>query len=253
MSLINRYAVVTGGSRGIGAAIALELAKRGANVAVTYTSNKMQAESVRDQIVALGRRSIIIQADQGTLDVGEVVLKGLKDGFGIGSEKKLDILVINGGVTGPTPTLDWEIEKFTSFMNINVRGPMLLVRDLAPHLSSSGRIIANTSVIVRRPYPIQDAYAASKAALEALVRQWAVTLPSQFPGVTANAIAPGLVSTDMVKGYEHLFDDVKKMTPVGNRLGEVGDIAELVGWMAEEGTRFMNGQTIHANGGLFMA
>lgn len=112
MSLANRIAVVTGGSRGIGAGIALELAKRGADVAVTYTSQKDKAEAVKDEIIALGRRSISIWADQSTLDVGQVVLKGLQEGFGIGSGTELDILVLNGGIAQPTPTLGWETEKF---------------------------------------------------------------------------------------------------------------------------------------------
>ena len=130
---------------------------------------------------------------------------------------------------------------------------MLLVRTLAPFLSFSGRIIANTSIGARRPFIPQDIYGASKAALEALVRSWAVTLPEQFPGVTANAIAPGPVVTDMMKGYEYTFDTIKKETPAGKRLGEVKDIADVIGWMAEEGSRWINGQTIQANGGFYMA
>ena len=112
MSLAGRLALVTGGSRGIGAGIAIELAKRGADVAITYVNNQSQAESVKDQIVASGRRSVVIKADQTTLDVGEVVLKGLQQEFSLGTERKLDILVLNGGISKPTPTLDWEVELF---------------------------------------------------------------------------------------------------------------------------------------------
>ncbi|KAF2237657.1 3-ketoacyl-acyl carrier protein reductase [Viridothelium virens] len=252
MSLNNKLAVVTGGSRGIGAAIALELAKRGADVLVTYTSNQSKAESVKDQITALGRRSAAIRADQSTIDVGKVVLKGLQESFGVGAERKLDILVINAGISSRTPTLDFELEKFTSFMNTNVRGPMLLVRDLAPFLSSTGRILANTSIVARHPAPDQDAYTASKAALEALVRQWAYTLPDHYKGVTANSFAPGPVVTDMMKGYEALFDKVKEDTPVDRRLGEVGDIADVVAWMAGEESRWITGQSIQLNGGRLM-
>ena len=137
-------------------------------------------------------------------------------------------------------------------MNINVRGPMLLVRDLAPHLSSSGRVIANTSIVARRAAPPQDVYSASKAALEQLVRQWGTVLPEQFPGVTANAFAPGPVVTDIMKGYEDLFDAVKVMTPVDKRLGEVRDIVGPVALLAAEDSRWINGQVIQLNGGLNM-
>ena len=137
-------------------------------------------------------------------------------------------------------------------MHTNVRGPQLLVRDLAPHLSSSGRVIAITSVIARIAYPPQDIYSATKAALEAIVRHWAIALPAQFKGVTANSVAPGPVVTDMMKGYEDAFNEVKKVTPVDGRLAEVRDIADVVAWMAEEASRWINGQSIQANGGFLM-
>ncbi|KAI9701386.1 MAG: hypothetical protein M1820_006477 [Bogoriella megaspora] len=250
MSLTNKIAIVTGASRGIGAAIALELAKRGADVAITYTSDSSAsaAGSIKSQIETLGRRAVVIKSDHGSTDTGEVVLKGVQEGFGV---KNVDILVLNAGISGPTPTLDWEVEKFSHMMNINVRGPMLLVKAIAPFLNPGGRIIANTSVITRRATAPQDLYTATKAALEGLVRQWAVTLPYQMD-VTANAVAPGPVETEMMKGYEDLFDFVKSQTPVGKRLGTTDDIAQVVGFLAEEGSRWINGQCIQANGGIHM-
>lgn len=139
MSLSGRLALVTGGSRGIGAGIALEFARRGADVAITYTNNQSQAESVKDQIIALGRRSLVIKADQSTLDVGEIVLKGLKEEFGLGTEKKLDILMLNGGITGATPTLDWEVEKFTTYV--------VLVRQLDLLLKVTSIVICTRTML----------------------------------------------------------------------------------------------------------
>lgn len=135
-------------------------------------------------------------------------------------------------------------------MNINVRAPILLVKALSTHLNRGGRIINLSSILAREPYPGYDVYVASKAALEGLTRQWAVTLGVKY-GVTVNAIGTGAVKTDIMKGVpEEVVQAVAQRPSAEKRLGTADDVAEVVAFLASEGGRWINGQVVGVDGGV---
>lgn len=135
-------------------------------------------------------------------------------------------------------------------MNINLRAPLLLVRALAPHMHRGGRIISLSSILAHTPVPGYDVYAASKSGLEALTRQWAITL-GKSAGLTANAIVCGAVETDIIKNApREVLDAVKGQTAAEGRLGRTDDVAQVVAFLAGEGSRWVTGQCVGVHGGV---
>ncbi|RDW92682.1 SDR family NAD(P)-dependent oxidoreductase [Aspergillus mulundensis] len=249
--LSGKVAIVTGGSRGIGAGLVLELARHGAKVAITYTSSSSEPglKELIDRIGALGNDSaaIAIKADlRDPASPGYIVAETICN-FG----DKIDILVNNAGKELVKRIEEVTVADFSSIYDLNVRAPMLTLQAVLPHLRAPGRIINIGSVGARHGFKELSIYCSSKAALEGLTRCWAAELGSS--GHTVNTVNPGPVRTE-------LFDNIPKEivekqmadTPIENRVATVEDIALVVLWLASEESRWITGQTISASGGWAM-
>ncbi|KAF1988228.1 NAD(P)-binding protein [Aulographum hederae CBS 113979] len=249
-SLSGKVAIVTGGSRGIGAGIALDLAKRGAKIMITYTSasSAPAVENLIYQITSLGSSASSIALDLRDPSAPSQIAAATMHQFG-----RIDILINNAGTELTKPISSVTLSDYASVMDLNVRAAYLMIQSVLPHLPSSGggRVINISSVGARCGFANFSVYCASKGALEGLTRSLAAELGPA--GHTVNAVEPGPVESDMMDNLpRELIELQKKMTPVGNRFGRVGDVAEVVGWIAEEGSRWVSGQCISASGGYLM-
>jgi 3-oxoacyl-[acyl-carrier protein] reductase len=241
--LAGKIALVTGGSRGIGAAIALRLASEGATVAITYASNKTAADKVVNEIQALGSKAIAVKANvSSTTDTDLLVAEIKKLG-------KIDILVNNAAIFVGSPVEQSSLEQFDQLFNTNVRGLVATTLAALPYINDGGRIISISSGAARASIAGFGFYSATKAALEALTRVWAQDLGKRQ--ITVNAIAPGTTVTDMLE--QGLPKEAQQMfiekTALG-RLGQPSDIADAVAFLASNDSRWVTGKTIDADGGL---
>lgn len=242
LQLNGKRALVTGGSRGIGAAIALALAENGADVAFTYRHSAGKAEALAASITALGRRAIAIQADSADPDaitraVGEAVAA-----FG-----GLDILVNSAavGLNGPIAELD--IAQYQDMMDVNVRAPVLFAKAAMAHLAAGGRIVSiGSSLGERVPFPGVTAYAMSKAALVAFTRGLSRELGPQ--GITVNLVQPGSTDTDANPADGPAADFQRGMSSLG-RFGEPREVANAVVFLASPAASVITGAVLTADGG----
>jgi NAD(P)-dependent dehydrogenase (short-subunit alcohol dehydrogenase family) len=243
--LDNRTALVTGGSRGIGRAVALRLAADGAEVAVHYAGNDAAAAATVARIVDDGGRAFAVRArfgDDGALDA-------LFDGL---AGRRLDILVNNAGLSSGNPIAQVTPQELERLFAINVSTPFFLIQRALPLLNDGGRIINMGSTASRFAVSTQIGYTISKAALESMAPSLANELGAR--GITVNTVAPGAVRTDMTAGYTaipEVLASIEAITALG-RLGEPEDVAEVVGLLAGPAGRFVTGQTIDVSGGTFL-
>ncbi|KAF2827647.1 NAD(P)-binding protein [Ophiobolus disseminans] len=251
LTLQDKVAIVTGASRGIGAGLALELARRGAKVTLVYTSQKSSelAEKVAADIKALnnGSAATIVQADLATVDAPEKIVQATLKAFG----GKIDILVNNAGVLFGRPITETTAEDYANIFDVNVRAPLLMTRAVVPHLRAPGRIINLSSVGARIGPPQMALYAGSKAAIEGMTRSLAQELGGA--GHTVNAVAPGATESEMLDDVpKDMVEAQLKITAVERRVGKVDDVARIVAWLASEDAKWVSGQTISASGGFLM-
>ena len=246
--LTGRTALVTGGSRGLGRAIALALAGQGADVAVNYRGNADAAEEVARQVAALGRRSLTIQGDTSSgRDACEAIVKAALDGLG-----SIDILVNNAGITRDNLLMRMDADEWDAVIDTNLSGPFWMTRAIArPMLKArSGRIINMSSAAGRMGNAGQANYAAAKAGLIGLTKTTARELASR--GITCNAIAPGLIETDLTADLpEAATEALKGLTPLGY-IGSVDDVAAAAVYFASDEARYVTGQVLGVDGGIVM-
>ena len=244
-SLAGKVALVTGGSRGIGAAIARRLGEDGANVVVNYSRNEDAARQVVAQVEHGGSKAVAVQADMRDPAQIETLFARTMQTFG-----RVDILVNNAALSGRRSLEMTDTEFYNEIFAVNVRGPLLAMRLAAQHIGpEGGRIVNLSSGITRSPTAQWAVYAASKSALETMTACLAVELgPRQ---ITVNAVAPGITQTDMLQNV--MPPDVQQRmvadTPLG-RLGQPDDIADVVAFLCSHEGRWITGQTLFANGGL---
>ena len=234
-----KVALITGGARRIGRAVAVHLASVGYDVAVTYHRSAAEAESLVAEVAALGRRCVTIRADLTDLPAAtDRTAREFSSEFG-----RLNVLVHNASVYEPSG-LDADLSQLRRFWSVHLEAPLLLTRALAPLLRAArGTVVAMTDAGTDRPRPTFMAYAASKAGLENLTKSLARDLA---PEVTVNAIAPGVVEwADEVSAAER--EAYLTRVPLG-RAGEARDVAELVAFLATGG-RYITGQVIRVDGG----
>lgn len=239
--LAGKFALVTGGSRGIGAAIVRRLAADGAAVAFTYASAAAKAQALVEDVEAAGGRAIAIRADSGDPDGPRAAVAQTAAAYG-----RIDILVSNAGVMLQGPVEGITIEAFDEIFAINVRGVFVGVQAVLPHMGEGGRIITTGSVVAERSgFPGSVGYSMSKGAVAAMTRALARDLGPR--GITVNAIAPGPTLTDMndVPGLE---ERVRPFIALG-RMGKDHEIAALAAWLAGPESSFVTGANLSVDGG----
>ena len=247
MLLDGKIALVTGASRGIGRAIAIELAKEGATVAINYAGNKTAAEEVQNIITEMGGKAMIIQADvsdeNSAMNMVEEVIKE----FG-----GIDILVNNAGITRDGLFIRMKEDDWNAVINTNLTGIFNCTKVAAKYMMKkrSGKIINMSSVSGIMGNAGQTNYSAAKAGVIGFTKSLAREMASR--GITVNAVAPGFIATDMTaampeKAQEHVLASI----PLG-KMGEPKDIANAVLFLASDKASYITGQVIHVDGGMVM-
>ncbi|WCE04584.1 SDR family oxidoreductase [Pseudoxanthomonas sp. JBR18] len=242
IDLNGKRALVTGGSRGIGAAIAAALAEHGADVAFTYQNAAAKAKAVRKSIEDTGRRAVAIQADSAD---AEAVARAVNDA--VSALGGIDILVNSAAVGLNGPLADLDMNEYQTLMDVNVRAPVLFAKAVIPHLGRGGRIISIGSGLGERvPFPGVTAYAMSKAALVAFTRGLSRELGPT--GITVNLVQPGSTATDANPADGPGADFQRSLSPLG-RFGEPGEVANAVVFLASSAASVINGAILNADGG----
>jgi 3-oxoacyl-[acyl-carrier protein] reductase len=242
IDLRGKRALVTGGSRGIGAAIALALAENGANVAFTYQNSAEKAQAVAAKIEATGRRAFAIQADSGDPEAIARAVSKTVDALG-----GLDILINSAAIGYYAPIADLDLGKYQKLMDVNVRAPMLFAKAAIPHLSSGGRIVTIGSGLAERvPFPGVTPYAVSKAALTSFTRGLSRELGPN--GITVNLVQPGSTDTDSNPANGDAADLQRGMTSLG-RYAEPREIANAVVFLASPAASVITGAVLNADAG----
>lgn len=245
--LQGKMALVTGSSRGIGRAIALELAKQGANVAVNYAGNEAKAEEVVQEIKGLGVEAIKIQANVADEADVKAMIKEVTKTFG-----GLHILVNNAGITKDNLLMRMKVEEFDDVIETNLKGAFLCTKTVTRQMMKQreGRIINIASIVGVSGNPGQANYVAAKAGMIGLTKSTAKELATR--NILVNAIAPGFITTDMTDVLtEEQKTAVLSQIPM-EKLGEPEDVAKVVSFLASDSAKYITGQTIHVDGGMVM-
>ena len=245
MSNLNgKTALVTGASRGIGRASALALAQAGARVLVHYSSNEKEADAVVAEIRNGGGKAEKVGADLRKPDGAHTLAKQVRAIVG----DRLDILVANAGISKSATIEDTTVDDLDNLFAVNVRAPFFLVQQLLPALSEGSNIIFISSLAARASVGTVYAYAATKGAVDTLVKHFAAALGPR--GIRVNAVAPGVVETDMSNFTK---TEVGREFTLGmqalKRMAQPDDIAPVVAFLASEDARWVTGESIHVDGG----
>lgn len=247
MGLTGKCAVVTGASRGIGRAIAIELANQGANVVVNFSGNAQKAEQVVEEIKANGGEAIAVQANVAHTESVQQLMKTAIDTFG-----SLDILVNNAGITRDNLIMRMKDDEWDDVINTNLKGVFLCTKAVTRQMMKqrAGRIINISSIVGVAGNAGQANYVAAKAGVIGLTKTTAQELASR--NILVNAIAPGFITTEMTEGLpEELKEAMLKQIPLA-KLGQPEDIAKAVAFFASDNSKYITGQTLHIDGGMVM-
>ncbi len=250
MSFENKVVLVTGSSRGIGKATALELAERGADVAIDYVSSEDKAKKVVDKIKDMGRNSVAVQADVSSPEKVKRMMEEVNTKLG-----GLDVLVNNAGVLMPSPLQNFDKKKAMKTLEINLIGNLLCSKEAVPYLKKSNDpVIVNVaSMMGELPSVGIPVYGASKAGVINVTKTLAKSLA---PKIRVNAVAPGVTKTDMTAkstaGYDQeQVEPIIEKTPL-NRLDEPENVAEVIAFLASDKACFITGNVIFCDGGYFL-
>jgi 3-oxoacyl-[acyl-carrier protein] reductase len=243
-SLANKTALVTGASRGMGRATALALAAAGARVIVHYGRNADEAKSVVDRIRAAGGRADALAADLSAADGAHGLAAQVRNLIG----DRLDIIVANAGISKAAAIEELTVNDFDHLFAVNVRAPYFLVQQLLAILGNGSSIIFLSSLGAHAAVGALSAYAATKGAIDTLVKYFAAALGPR--GIRVNAVAPGVIDTDM-SSFTKSEDGratVQGMQAL-KRIGQPDDVASVIAFLASEDARWITGDTIHVDGG----
>ena len=242
---MNKLAVITGGSRGIGKAICLELADTGYDIVLNYRTENEELKLLKKEIENKNVNCFTIQADVSNFTEAEEMVKQIVEKFG-----RIDVLVNNAGITKDNLILRMSEADFDSVINVNLKGTFNVTKNIVPIMmkQKSGRIINLSSVVGVSGNAGQSNYSASKAGIIGFTKSLAKELGSR--NILVNAIAPGFIDTDMTKGLtSEIKENINKQIPL-KRMGQAEDIAKLVKFLVSEDSNYITGQTIHVDGGM---
>ena len=245
MDLTGKSALVTGASRGIGRAIAVALAKAGADVAINYAGNEAAAKQTEEICAAYGVNTLVFKADVANAEECKVMIDCVKEHFG-----KIDILVNNAGITKDKLMIGMSETDFTEVINTNLKGSFLCMQLVSKLMIKQryGRIINMSSVVGLHGNAGQVNYAASKAGVIGMTKSAAKELASR--NITVNAVAPGMIETDMTAVIPEKAKEAMMATIPAGRAGKPEEIADTVVFLASEKAAYITGQVISVDGGM---
>lgn len=242
--LTNKVVLITGASRGIGAAVAKHIAGEGAQVIINYAGNQAEADQTVKEIKDNGGDAIALKADVSkAADVSALF------NAGIAHYGRIDVLINNAGIMITKLLKDTTDEDFTRQFDVNVRGTFNTLREAATKLANGGTIINTSTTLTRAMIPTYATYVATKGAVEQLTRVFAKEMGAR--GITVNAVLPGPTNTELfIKGKTQEMIDRLASLNAFNRLGEVDDIAKVITFLASDDAKWISGQTIGINGAM---
>ncbi|SKC87127.1 3-oxoacyl-[acyl-carrier-protein] reductase [Maledivibacter halophilus] len=247
MCLSGKTAIVTGGSRGIGKAVALKLAEKGANIVVNYTSNSTKAEEVVNEIKKMGREALAIKADVSNSDDVKNLIKETEKQF-----SNIDILINNAGITKDTLLIRMKEDDWDKVMSVNLKGTFLCTKLVGKKMMKQrrGKIVNIASIVGIIGNAGQANYSASKAGIIGFTKSTAKELASR--GINVNAVAPGFIETEMTKKLsEEVVENYAKNIPLG-KMGTPEDVANVVFFLCSQEASYVTGQVINIDGGMVM-
>lgn len=254
MSTKNKIALVTGGSRGLGRDMALQLANKGFDVVITYHSKKKEATDVQNEIKALGRKSFALQLDVALSNTFDTFVNNLKSALKSEFQsEKIDALVNNAGVGAYANFTDTTPEQFDSMVSIHVKAPYFLTQKLLPVLNDGSSIVNISSGLARFSFPGYSAYGTMKGAVETLTKYLAKELGDRK--IRVNVVAPGAIETDFGGGVVRDNKDLNNLITSLTALGRVGlpdDIGSVVAFLCSDDAKWVNAQRLEVAGGIYV-
>lgn len=247
MNFAGKTAIVTGGSRGIGRAVCLELARGGANVVLCYAGNEAAARETARDIEALGAKALAVRCDVSDAAQVDALVRAAVEAFG-----RIDILVNNAGITRDNLLMRMSEADFDAVIDANLKGTFLCMKAVSRLMLKQryGRIVNLSSVVGLRGNAGQVNYAASKAGVVGMTKSLARELSSR--GVTVNAVAPGFIETDMTAALSESARSAAQGSIPMARLGTPEDVARAVAFLAGDGAAYITGQVLAVDGGMAM-
>ena len=244
---MSKVAFITGATRGIGRAIALELAKEGYNIALNYRTENEALETLKKEISELGVECYPVQGDVSKAEDSERMTKEIIEHF-----EQIDVLVNNAGITKDKLIQRMKEEEFTDVINVNLVGTFNITKNVIKYMTKKryGKIINISSVVGISGNAGQSNYAASKAGIIGFTKSIAKELASR--NITANAVAPGFIQTDMTNVLKDEIKEAIESTIPLKRLGTAEDVAKVVNFLASDDSNYITGQVINVDGGMLM-
>lgn len=244
---MSKVAFITGATRGIGRAIALELAKEGYNIALNYRTENEALENLKKEISGIGVECYPVQGDVSKAEDSERMTKEIIEHF-----EQIDVLVNNAGITKDKLIQRMKEEEFTDVINVNLVGTFNITKNVIKYMTKKryGKIINISSVVGISGNAGQSNYAASKAGIIGFTKSIAKELASR--NITANAVAPGFIKTDMTNVLKDEIKEAIETTIPLKRLGTAEDVAKVVKFLASDDSNYITGQVINVDGGMLM-
>lgn len=247
MNFENKTAVVTGGSRGIGLAIAAKLAQDGANIAVLYVGDESEGIKAKEELLQYGTKVEQYFCDVSDFEASKQVVDQVIEDFG-----GIDILINNAGITRDKLILNMDEKDFDAVINVNLKGTFNMIKHTYKHFMKKryGRIVSTSSIVGLNGNAGQANYSASKAGIIGLTKSVAKELAGR--GVTANAVAPGYIGTDMTNVLPEKVKEAMKAQIPAKRIGTPDDVANVVAFLCSDEAAYVTGEVIRVDGGLAM-